>query len=659
MVIDRGDGNNNRKRIRGTRGHYYPPSQRGYGDDEPPWGAQLAHILNTTDPLTLKQNLQEVEMASDGNCLFRSVSDQMYLRDDYHDVIRDKCLEYIRAERSYFKDFITEDFESYVQRRQQPGEWGDDVELQALGEIYDSAIEIYTPDGNLQKTFHEIRDQMPIPPRDFLFGSAGGGGLPEQQMALLGGGNQKMGAASSSSATGGFSSRNGAGGPCVAGGQGSSRQGRSLLNDDDEAEGNEENNYSNYQVANTALVPRIAVPAHQASGVASHPYSFATSSGGGASSSTSGSSANAHYYHAAPTSSTSHGDLPSSHGPLRNARTVIRLVYRGQSHYNSLRDLRLARLPQILLVRERYLAKLGWPQTGIQRTLVPGTLEDLLLDHPKMRPRNFLAATTGIIGGNKSSFSSPLNTMMNNTYPTSAGAPAGGALANTEGASSSASRAASDIQQQEEQDVVRESLRTLEEDEDRELREALALSVSELPFAAGPLSSCAPVASANKSGGASFATPGAASASSATTSDVLKMPLLARIDDEKSASSHSAQGGGGASSGAASFTTDDELLQQALLLSIQKDQTDQVGSTREQGVDEQAPKAATSSSSNPKNTPAVQPAPAPAAPAVELPEAVIQCVSLGVSLEAAWKAYSFTGDSVDQMILFLSSTGQL
>ena len=61
-------------------------------------------------------------------------------------VVRDKCMNYINVSKDYFKDYISTDFETfeqYVTRKSRNGIWGDDVELQALSEIYDRAIEIY------------------------------------------------------------------------------------------------------------------------------------------------------------------------------------------------------------------------------------------------------------------------------------------------------------------------------------------------------------------------------------------------------------------------------------------------------------------------------------------------------------------------------------
>jgi OTU domain-containing protein 5 len=65
-------------------------------------------------------------------------------------------MEYVLKEQQFFKSFIEGgDIQGYVARKRCNGEWGDDVELQAMSEIYDRPIEIYAYDTKPMKTFHE------------------------------------------------------------------------------------------------------------------------------------------------------------------------------------------------------------------------------------------------------------------------------------------------------------------------------------------------------------------------------------------------------------------------------------------------------------------------------------------------------------------------
>jgi len=99
------------------------------------------------------------EQAEDGNCLFRSFSDQLYGTPEHHALVRDRCSKYIASERDYFEQFVTEPFEQFLARIQREGEWGDDVEIEAVSEIYDCRVEIYAPYNQaLMRTFHEACD---------------------------------------------------------------------------------------------------------------------------------------------------------------------------------------------------------------------------------------------------------------------------------------------------------------------------------------------------------------------------------------------------------------------------------------------------------------------------------------------------------------------
>lgn len=68
-------------------------------------------------------------------------------------------MDYILSEKDYFKDFIVggeSSVEAYVKRKRANAVWGDDVEIQALSEIYNRPIEIYAYSNEPMRTFHEI-----------------------------------------------------------------------------------------------------------------------------------------------------------------------------------------------------------------------------------------------------------------------------------------------------------------------------------------------------------------------------------------------------------------------------------------------------------------------------------------------------------------------
>lgn len=86
-------------------------------------------------------------MGEDGNCLFRSISHQVYGTQAHHKLVRLKCVEYMRYESFYFQNFITggpEEFNEYCEKMMRNGEWGGHVEIQAMSEIYQRRIEIFS-----------------------------------------------------------------------------------------------------------------------------------------------------------------------------------------------------------------------------------------------------------------------------------------------------------------------------------------------------------------------------------------------------------------------------------------------------------------------------------------------------------------------------------
>ena len=48
-------------------------------------------------------------MRGDGNCLFRAVALQVYGDDEFHMLVREKCMDYVLANRNQFIDFIDTD----------------------------------------------------------------------------------------------------------------------------------------------------------------------------------------------------------------------------------------------------------------------------------------------------------------------------------------------------------------------------------------------------------------------------------------------------------------------------------------------------------------------------------------------------------------------
>lgn len=87
-----------------------------------------------------------VDMGDDGNCLFRSISHQIYGTQDHHALIRAKIVEYLETEIEYYADFVEggrNRYQGHCERMKINGVCGDNLEIQAISEIYNKPIEIY------------------------------------------------------------------------------------------------------------------------------------------------------------------------------------------------------------------------------------------------------------------------------------------------------------------------------------------------------------------------------------------------------------------------------------------------------------------------------------------------------------------------------------
>lgn len=97
--------------------------------------------------LTSAGEREIIEMMADGNCLFRSISHQLY--NDYgqkHHEVRQEICDYLEENEDDFKVYLLlEDssesddvceFDKYVEQMREDGEWGGDVEIVCAARLY-------------------------------------------------------------------------------------------------------------------------------------------------------------------------------------------------------------------------------------------------------------------------------------------------------------------------------------------------------------------------------------------------------------------------------------------------------------------------------------------------------------------------------------------
>ncbi|XP_039012904.1 OVARIAN TUMOR DOMAIN-containing deubiquitinating enzyme 6-like isoform X1 [Hibiscus syriacus] len=90
------------------------------------------------------KGLEVKRMLEDGNCLFRAVADQVYGDSETYDLIRQMCIDYMEREMDHFSQFITEGFTSYCKRKRRDKVYGNNAEIQAMSEMYNRPIHIYS-----------------------------------------------------------------------------------------------------------------------------------------------------------------------------------------------------------------------------------------------------------------------------------------------------------------------------------------------------------------------------------------------------------------------------------------------------------------------------------------------------------------------------------
>ena len=139
------------------------PAQEDLREVQPVAAAAAAASKQQKLPPSLEEfqrNLKEhglemVEQEGDGNCLFRAVSLQVYGHSDNHAEVRERCLDFMAQNEEHYSAFVatTEDedgdltFQDYVARKRGNGVHGNNPEIQAISELYNRPVEVYTADS--------------------------------------------------------------------------------------------------------------------------------------------------------------------------------------------------------------------------------------------------------------------------------------------------------------------------------------------------------------------------------------------------------------------------------------------------------------------------------------------------------------------------------
>ncbi|CAF5039772.1 unnamed protein product [Rotaria magnacalcarata] len=71
------------------------------------------------------------------------IADQVFGDEEMHATVRQNCMDYIVKNADFFRSYITEDFDHYVNRKRRQNCHGNHIEMIALSELYNRPIEVY------------------------------------------------------------------------------------------------------------------------------------------------------------------------------------------------------------------------------------------------------------------------------------------------------------------------------------------------------------------------------------------------------------------------------------------------------------------------------------------------------------------------------------
>jgi transcriptional regulator with XRE-family HTH domain len=98
--------------------------------------------------IELKKQLQDIgltlkDIAGDGNCLFRAISDQLKGSPNYHLEIRERICDHIEENEELYQVFLEESLASYCNRMRQKGVYGGNLELVACCRVFEVGIAVH------------------------------------------------------------------------------------------------------------------------------------------------------------------------------------------------------------------------------------------------------------------------------------------------------------------------------------------------------------------------------------------------------------------------------------------------------------------------------------------------------------------------------------
>ncbi|TYZ57462.1 hypothetical protein PybrP1_010850 [[Pythium] brassicae (nom. inval.)] len=104
------------------------------------------------------------EVEADGNCLFRSIGDQLFGDQHQHPEIRKRIVDFIELKRDDFEPFMEDEekFEHYCKRMREDGTWGGNQELYAAARLFQVYVVIHQESSRMVIECDALRPQRVV-----------------------------------------------------------------------------------------------------------------------------------------------------------------------------------------------------------------------------------------------------------------------------------------------------------------------------------------------------------------------------------------------------------------------------------------------------------------------------------------------------------------
>ncbi|KAJ6986857.1 ATPase ARSA1-like [Populus alba x Populus x berolinensis] len=118
-------------RIAAAEGSEHVPKTNG---EIPSEDEQVSDHQRLLERLKL-YDLVENKVQGDGNCQFRSLSDQLYDSPEHHKYVREQVIEQLKSQPQMYSSYVPMAYDDYLEKMSRSGEWGDHVTLQAAADL--------------------------------------------------------------------------------------------------------------------------------------------------------------------------------------------------------------------------------------------------------------------------------------------------------------------------------------------------------------------------------------------------------------------------------------------------------------------------------------------------------------------------------------------